>query len=190
MGSHTGLLSGKFWPTGPDWMTGHWTIYAVHNATRHAFGPLHPCTAPFIAESTFLGPSVVNPGQTLPNNTTDIGESTQPPVDWYGTYSVWPYVQIYSAYHSSNYPEVDTCRSPGQSLRFNGLAEVPIGIPFTYEGQNRTVMGQLLWQGYSGEPFLAPTLTYDFPGYFGIWQIYSFAGNDTLGFLSFNYEPC
>lgn len=190
MGSFTGLLSGKFWPTGPYYMTGHWTIYSVRNATMHAFEPLHPCTAPFIAELTALLPPVGNANLLLPNNTTDVGESTQPVETPNLIANGLYFSKVYTAYNTSNYPEIDTCSSPGQSLTFNGLAQVPIGIPFTYEGQNRTVMGQLLWQGYSGEPFLAPTLTYDFPGYFGIWQIYSFAGNDTLGFLSFNYEPC
>jgi hypothetical protein len=191
-GSEAGVTApGTFWPTGEGWMTGHWTIYSVHNATMQSFRPLHPCTAPFIAvESTpFTPPATNGPGLALPNNTTDANESTTPLWNIPAS-SGFQSAQLYTPYNTPNYPEVDTCGSAGTTLAFGGWTEVPIGIPFTYDGQNRTVMGELLWEGYSGSPFFSPTFTYGFPGYFGIWKIDSLAGNDTLGFLSFSYEPC
>ncbi len=77
--------------------------------------------------------------------------------------------------------------TPGPTLSFSGPAAIPLRIPFVYQGQDRSELGQLLRQ--SDRPN-EPTLSYGFTGYPGIWQIDSLAGNDTEGFLSFSYLPC
>ena len=77
--------------------------------------------------------------------------------------------------------------TPGPTLSFSGPAVIPCRIPFVYQGQDRSELGQLLWQS---DPPNEPTLSYGFTGYSGIWQIDSLAGNDTEGFLSFSYLPC
>jgi hypothetical protein len=183
-GQETGDLEGHFYPDSPEYSPGNWTVYTAHNESVFSPGATDPCTSPFVATVTGLYEHVGNEELNVTQNSSDLGEATQP-YEQGGSPFFGPYVQMYVAYQGANYPSVDTCSTPGTSITFSGQAEIPIGIPFVYQGQNRTVLGEMLWQMEG-----APTLSYNFPGYFGIWQIDSLAGNDTLGFLSFNYQPC
>ncbi len=190
-GETTGNMYGRFYPNSLPYTPANWTVYAVRNVTTRSAGPTQPCSSPFIAAAV----GILQSGQTnyllsVPQNTSDIGEATEPILPASGS-SGYPgvtgFVQVYVSFHDSNYATVDDCSTPGTTLSYAGQARIPIGVPFPYQGQNRTVLGEMSWQ--NNVP-TSPTLSYTFPGYAGIWQIDSLAGNDTEGFLSFSYLPC
>ncbi len=191
-----GPVGGNYSGSGGAFRIFNWTVYPVINETAFTFGPTTVCTTKYVAVATIYGPqdgmdfSTIN----VTNNTTDASEAHFPTLP--SGVSLPPNTTMMwfdNGFHFANFPSVDTCGKTSPSvITVNGTVSLLISFTTLIGSRNVTLDGTLYWtnQDQPAGNMIGPTMTYVFPANFGVWQIYSPAGANTLGALAFQYHPC